>query len=79
MAEPTVAQTSPIQLEVKQGEDYHWCTCGLSDKQPLCDGAHKGSEFKPLAFEAEKDDTVHLCGCKKTGNPPYCDGSHKTL
>jgi hypothetical protein len=28
----------PKKLEVQQGKSYSWCSCGLSNKQPFCDG-----------------------------------------
>ena len=44
MSQPVIAQKSPIPVEVEAGKTYYWCSCGKSAKQPLCDGAHKGSE-----------------------------------
>ena len=69
----------PMPVEVEEGKDYFWCSCGKSTKQPFCDGSHKGSEFTPVKYTAEKDGKVFFCGCKKTGNSPLCDGSHKAL
>ena len=75
---PKRAGNGPIEITVEKGRMYGWCTCGLSDTHPLCNGAHKnGTEFRSLKFEAEKDGTVWLCTCKQTKKPPYCDGSHK--
>ena len=79
MSEPTIAQKSPIPVEVEAGKDYWWCSCGNSKKQPFCDGSHKGSEFAPLEYKATKDKTVWFCGCKHTANAPLCDGAHKKL
>lgn len=79
MAEPVVAQKSPYETELKAGKNYAWCACGQSQKQPFCDGAHKGTEFLPVVFNAEKDETVWFCGCKKTADKPYCDGTHNNL
>jgi len=73
---PRCAGNAPIAIDVVAGTRYSWCTCGLSVKQPFCDGSHKGSEFRSHKFEAIEDETVYLCTCKKTANPPYCDGSH---
>ena len=68
-----------MPLDVEEGKTYGWCSCGLSNKQPLCDGSHKGvSEKSSLKWTAEKTATVYLCGCKKTKNPPFCDGSHSS-
>ncbi|MCS6853142.1 MAG: CDGSH iron-sulfur domain-containing protein [Elioraea sp.] len=76
---PKVAQSAPYPVEVKAGEKYWWCACGLSAAQPFCDGAHKGTGLKSLMWKAEKDETVWLCGCKRTKTPPFCDGSHNEL
>ncbi len=79
MANPKVAGTTPIRVEVEAGKKYAWCTCGESRNQPFCDGSHKGGEFTPLMMEATETKTVSLCTCKLTSNPGFCDGSHKAL
>jgi CDGSH iron-sulfur domain-containing protein 3 len=79
MTEPVVAQKSPIPVDVEAGKTYHWCTCGKSAKQPLCDGAHKGSTFSPQAWTAPETKKVYFCACKHTKNAPLCDGAHKAL
>ncbi len=76
MAEPKVAGTAPIPVEVEAGKSYFWCTCGQSASQPFCDGSHKGSEFAPLKWTAEEDGRKFFCTCKQTHNSPLCDGSH---
>jgi CDGSH iron-sulfur domain-containing protein 3 len=36
---PKVTDTQPAVLEL--GEGVHaWCSCGLSQKGPFCDGSH---------------------------------------
>lgn len=77
MANPIIADNKPIQVNLKQGEEYYFCVCGRSNKQPFCDGSHKGTEFTPKAFIADKNEEAYLCACKHTGNSPYCDGTHK--
>lgn len=69
----------PHAFEAQEGRIYSWCQCGLSEKQPLCDGAHKGTGIKSLKFQSDSSKTLWLCGCKKTQTPPYCDGSHQHL
>ena len=76
---PTIAQKAPYPVEVEAGKTYYWCACGKSQKQPFCDGSHKGSEFAPMAFTAEKSETKYFCGCKMTANKPFCDGTHSKL
>jgi len=79
MSKPEIAQKSPYAVDVEEGQSYLWCTCGKSAKQPFCDAAHKGTEFKPIRFKAEKTEQVWLCGCKQTGDGPFCDGTHNSL
>jgi len=78
MAEPKIAQKSPYVLEVEPGT-YAWCRCGLSQKQPYCDGSHKGTGFSPEVVQIEEKKTVAWCGCKHTKTPPFCDGTHSSL
>ena len=79
MAEPEIAATEPIEVELCAGKKYFFCTCGKSAKQPFCDGSHKGTEFTPHAFEVKETGKCWLCRCKRTGDAPYCDGSHNNL
>ncbi len=30
MSQPNIAQKSPFKVELKEGEQYWWCACGLS-------------------------------------------------
>ena len=78
MAEPTVAQKSPYAVELAPG-DYWWCACGMSKRQPFCDGAHKGSGIEPVKFSVKEAQRVWLCGCKHSAGKPFCDGSHSNL
>ena len=73
---PKRAGDQPLAIDLEEGKNYAWCTCGLSDGQPFCNGAHKGSEMRPNVFKAEASETKYFCTCKETSNPPYCDGSH---
>ena len=73
------AQNEPYKVELEEGKKYAWCACGLSKKQPYCDGSHKEVGMKPVLFEAEKSGDHWLCGCKATANQPMCDGTHKKL
>jgi CDGSH-type Zn-finger protein len=79
MAEPQIAQKSPYKVEVTAGKTYFWCACGRSQKQPFCDGSHKGSEFSPVKYEAGETKSVFFCGCKHSGKTPLCDGTHSRL
>ena len=78
MDKPKVADTAPAVMNLEPGT-YFWCQCGLSQKQPFCDGSHAGTSFAPVKFELEKAKKVLLCNCKITNKPPFCDGSHAGL
>lgn len=65
----------PHVMDMKAGK-YAWCSCRLSENQPFCDGAHKGTGLTPVVVNLEEDKKVAWCGCKATGTPPFCDGSH---
>jgi len=78
MTEPVIARKSPEVLELAPGT-YYWCACGRSQKQPFCDGSHKGTPFSPVKLELAEPRRVALCMCKHTNGQPYCDGTHKGL
>lgn len=77
MIDPKRASDTPYAVEVESGKSYYWCSCGESQSQPFCDGAHKGSDFTPVKYEATESKKVFFCGCKVTKSQPLCDGSHK--
>jgi CDGSH-type Zn-finger protein len=87
--QPHVAASFPVEVKLVAGKTYAWCTCGLSETQPFCDGKHKSLAFekdgetilpfKSMKYVAEKDETLWWCQCKQTKNPPFCDGSHKQI
>lgn len=79
MSTPHIAAKAPIAVEVEAGKNYWWCSCGLSKKQPFCDGSHKGSEFSPTQYTAEKTGQVWFCACKNSKRGALCDGTHKSL
>lgn len=78
MSESTIAAKQPAVLDLEPGT-YYWCQCGLSKKQPFCDGSHQGTDFSPLEFELTEKKKVAMCQCKRTQNAPYCDGTHQSL
>ena len=78
LKESKIAQKGPYEVEVEPGR-YSWCSCGLSENQPFCDGSHSGTDFNPVEYKSEIDKLVGFCGCKITKKQPLCDGSHKTI
>jgi len=80
MEKPKSPQKSPFKVKVEKGKIYFWCACGLSNKQPFCDGTHKiEGKFKSLKYLADGSKDIYFCGCKLSQNAPFCDGSHSKL
>lgn len=77
--EPQIPQKASYPVELEEGKTYFWCACGQSQRQPFCDGSHKGSDFTPVKFTAEATKRAFLCGCKHSSKAPMCDGTHKSL
>ncbi|XP_075548786.1 uncharacterized protein LOC142582707 [Dermacentor variabilis] len=73
-----IAKRIPTFVKLEAGKTYSWCACGLSKKQPFCDGAHKGKELGvgPVRFTVEESKKYLLCRCKQTNNRPFCDLTH---
>ena len=80
MENPTTPQKSPYKVVIEKDKTYFWCSCGLSQKQPFCDGSHKKEgKFKSLKYVATESEEVFFCGCKMTKHQPFCDNSHSKL
>ncbi len=75
MKKPKIAQKSPYVMDMKAGK-YAFCTCGLSEKQPFCDGKHTPTDFRPEIVVLEEDQKIAWCGCKHSHKGAFCDGSH---
>jgi len=73
------AAVGPCRVMLQAGKKYAWCRCSHSQKQPFCDGSHRGTAFSPLVFKAEETKEVWLCRCKKTKTEPHCDGTHSGI
>lgn len=50
---PKCAQKGPYKVTLKAGKMVPWCSCGLSNKQPRCDGSHRKHEtgMEPLRYK----------------------------
>ena len=80
MKNPATPPKSPYKVMIEKDKVYFWCACGLSQKQPFCDGSHKKEgKFKSVKYLAGENKEIFFCGCKMTRHPPLCDGSHSKL
>ena len=52
---PKIVSKSPSKVNVKNHTRYAWCSCGLSMKDPYCDGSHKGTGFKPVIIKENEE------------------------
>jgi CDGSH-type Zn-finger protein len=73
------AKNAPYPIEVIKGQTYYWCSCGLSENQPFCDGSHQRTDLLPVEYIAAESKTVYFCGCKQSATGSLCDGTHNTL
>ena len=53
MATPQIPQKSPYVKEEPPGKRA-WCACGLSTRQPYCDGSHIGTGISPVIVEIKE-------------------------
>ena len=66
MAHSISPQKSPYKIKVEKGKTYFWCSCGLSQKQPFCDGSHKiEGKFKSVKYLAEESKEIYFCKYSK--------------
>jgi CDGSH-type Zn-finger protein len=79
MTAPAIAQKAPFPVEVEAGKTYYWCACGLSARQPFCDGSHAATDITPTPYKAAADGILYFCGCKHSAKAPLCDGAHSRL
>ena len=79
MKKQKIAGKFPQKEQLKSGQTYAWCACGMSVSQPWCDGSHKGTGFSPTIFKVGESKIASMCMCKQTKNLPFCDGEHRNL
>jgi len=73
-----VVQLHSLKMEMKPGT-YFWCSCGRSNKQPFCDGSHRGTAFRPEKVVIEKVQRVAWCMCRHSKKGAICDNKHREL
>ena len=78
MSESLKSGKLPYVVKLARG-NYYWCACGLSKRQPYCDGSHRSSLCSPIRVEQREAVEVVLCGCKQSASKPYCDCTHEKV
>lgn len=79
---PRLSACEPAIVMVEPGKVYSWCSCGLTQKSPFCDSAHKqveGMPFRSVKVKFDSEEEVWFCQCKQTKTPPFCDDTHLSL
>ena len=78
MEKPIIVQKHSMKMDMDPGT-YFWCVCGKSEKQPFCDGSHKGSEFRPVKVVVDEPKRIKWCMCKHSRDGAFCDNTHRDL
>jgi CDGSH-type Zn-finger protein len=63
-------------MTLKADVKFAYCSCGLSEIMPRCNGSHRGTEYKPIKITPQHDTSMSLCRCGKSKTKPTCDHSH---
>lgn len=58
MAKPVIADNKPASVDLEEGEEYYFCTCGRSEGQPFCDGSHAEFSDDEVGKEAGSADAA---------------------
>jgi CDGSH iron-sulfur domain-containing protein 3 len=74
LSRTAIVKAKGMEVLVEAGKSYWWCACGLSKKQPFCDGSHNNTSFAPVRYQAVETGSKLFCVCKQTRNAPLCDG-----
>lgn len=69
---PKIATLRSIKIELEGGKSYYWCSYGLSNSQPFCDGSHKDTGFLPVEYKTEESRIIGFCGCKYSKKGAIC-------
>lgn len=76
MSKPVIADNKAKKITLVKGQEYWFCMCGRSNRQPFCDGSHRSTSIAPKSFTAQFDGEVELCLCKHSSSLPFCDNTH---
>lgn len=74
--DPVTAEKAPYVVNEEGGARW-WCACGRSERQPYCDGSHRGTGITPVKVDISAPREVWNHGCKRTRTQLWCDGSHE--
>lgn len=71
----------PYNTYLQAGKVYSWCSCGLSQTNPSCDGSCNANitRCRPVTFNVSESGYYKLCNCKNSANAPFCNGTHRDM
>lgn len=76
---PQVTGYFPYNCYLQKGKVYFWCSCGISQNSPWCDGLCNQlvTRNRPIYFNVNESGYYKMCNCKLSANAPFCNGTHR--
>ena len=71
----------PYNTYLQRGKVYMWCSCGVAQNGPFCDGFcnHIVTRNRPIYFNVNESGYYKMCQCKMSANAPFCNNTHRDV
>lgn len=68
-------------MYLEKGKIYSWCSCGISQNGPWCDGLCNNlvTRCRPIQFNVDNAGYYKICNCKNSANAPFCNNTHRIM
>ena len=70
MSAPTIADNKPVKLALDKDKKYYFCMCGLSNKQPFCDGSTRAVISPRWPFNVTKAKIIACASASTAATNP---------